>query len=171
LNWKKGLDRLLSALSRLPDVRVVIAGNDEERYRAFLDRQAGRLGVTDRVAYVGAVNAADKAALFASARLMVVPSYSENFGNVAVEAIAAGLPVVCTSEVGVATAIADGGAGLVTAGTTEPLATAINTLWSDAERRKAMSEAGRLLARDRFAWPVVAAQMESLYQSIAGARA
>ena len=171
LNWKKGIDRLLSALSRLQDVRVVIAGNDEDQHRAFLERHAERLEVTDRVTYVGAVNAADKAALFASARFMVVPSYSENFGNVAVEAIAAGLPVVCTSEVGVATAIADGGAGLVAAGTTEPLASAINTLWSDAELRRAMSGAGRLLARDRFTWPVVAARMESLYRSITEARA
>lgn len=170
LNWKKGIDRLLLALGLLPDVRLVIAGNDEDNYRSFLTRQAQRLEVSDRVTYVGAVNAVDKAALFASAQLMVVPSYSENFGNVAVEAIAAGLPVVCTSEVGVAATIAEGGAGLVTAGNAEPLASAINTLLSDAPRRKAMGETGRLLARERFAWPVVAGQMESLYESITGAR-
>ena len=170
LNWKKGIDRLLLALGLLPDVRLVIAGNDEDNYRSVVDRQAQRLEVADRVTYVGAVNGAEKAALFEKAQLMVVPSYSENFGNVAVEAIAAGLPVVCSSEVGVASAIADGGAGLVTSGRAEPLAMAINTLLSNAERRRAMGEAGRRLARDRFAWAAVAAQMESLYQSIAGGR-
>ena len=171
LNWKKGIDRLLLALGLLPNVRLVIAGNDEDNYRSVVDRQAQRLELTDRVTYFGAVNGADKAALFAKAQLMVVPSYSENFGNVAVEAIAAGLPVVCSSEVGVARAIADGGAGLVSSGRAEPLAVAINSLLSDPERRQAMGEAGRRLARERFAWPVVAAQMESLYLSIAGARA
>jgi glycosyltransferase involved in cell wall biosynthesis len=170
VNWKKGIDRLLSALARLPDARLVIAGNDDDNYRPVLDRQAQRLGLTDRVTYLGAVNPPEKAALFAAAQVMVVPSYSENFGNVAVEAIAAGVPVVCTPEVGVAPAIAAAGAGLVADGTSEPLATAIQSLLTDAPRRKAMGEAGRLLARERFAWPVVAAQMETLYQSISGQR-
>ncbi|HEX4914459.1 MAG TPA: glycosyltransferase [Vicinamibacterales bacterium] len=171
VNWKKGLDRLLSALARLPDQRLIIAGNDDDNYRPVLERQAERLGVTDRVTYLGAVNHSEKAALFARAQVMVVPSYSENFGNVAVEAIAAGVPVICTPEVGVAPAIANGGAGVVAAGTAEQLAGAINTLLSDAPRRKAMGEAGPPLARDRFAWPVVAAQMETLYQSVAGKHA
>jgi glycosyltransferase involved in cell wall biosynthesis len=166
LNWKKGLDRLLAALVRLPDARLVIAGNDEDNYRAFLDRQVERLALGDRITYVGAVNGADKSALFAHARLMVVPSYSENFGNVAVEAIAAGLPVVATPEVGVAAAIAKGGAGVVADGTAEPLANAIHSLLSDEPRRRAMAEAGPALARQLFAWPVVASQMEALYESL-----
>ena len=168
MNWKKGIDRLLSALARLADARLIIAGNDEDNYRGFLERQAERLGVTDRVAYVGAVNHADKMALFSHAQMMVVPSYSENFGNVAVEAIAAGLPVVATPEVGVAAEIAEGGAGLVADGTAEPLASAIHTLAADPRKRAAMGEAGRALARMRFTWPAVAAQMESLYRSISG---
>jgi glycosyltransferase involved in cell wall biosynthesis len=167
LSWKKGLDRLLAALARLPDARLVIAGNDEERYRGFLDRQIERLALADRVTFVGAVNSADKTALFAGAQLMVMPSYSENFGNVAVEAIAAGVPVIATPEVGVATAIADGGAGLVAEGTPEPLASAIHQLLTDAPRRRAMAAAGPVLARQRFDWATVAAQMEALYQSIA----
>jgi glycosyltransferase involved in cell wall biosynthesis len=171
VNWKKGLDRLLSALARLPDQRLIIAGNDEDNYRPVLERQAERLDVAARVTYLGAVNRSEKAALFARAQVMVVPSYSENFGNVAVEAIAAGVPVICTPEVGVAPAIANGGAGIVAAGTAEQLAGAITTLMSDAPRRKAMGDVGPLLARDRFAWPVVAAQMEMLYQSVAGKHA
>jgi glycosyltransferase involved in cell wall biosynthesis len=168
VNWKKGLDRLVPALARVPDARLVIAGNDDDNYRGFLERQAERLGVTDRITYVGAVNHADKSALFAHAQLMVVPSYSENFGNVAVEAIAAGLPVVATPEVGVAAAIAAGGAGVVANGTTETLAAAIHSLLSDAARRRAMGEAGRVLARDRYTWPIVASRMETLYRSITG---
>lgn len=169
VNWKKGIDRLLPALAFLPETRLVIAGNDEEDYRGFLDRLAERIGVGDRVTFVGPVSSADKQALFARAQVMVMPSYSENFGNVAVEAIAAGLPVVATPEVGVADTIAAGGAGLVAAGTAEPLAKAIQALLADPRRRAAMGEAGRQLARERFTWPAVAARMESLYQSISQA--
>lgn len=170
LNWKKGIDRLLSALARLPDQRLVVAGNDEDGYRGFIERQAARLEVTDRVTYVGPVNHADKAALFASAQLMVVPSYSENFGNVAVEAIASGLPVVATPEVGVASAIEEGGAGIVAHGNSAMLAGTISALLDDPQRRRAMADAGRTLARQRYAWPVVAADMESLYESITARR-
>ena len=166
LNWKKGLDRLIAAMARLPETRLVIAGNDEGDYRRALDRQVARYQVGDRVTFVGAVNQADKAALFARAQLLVMPSYSENFGNVAVEAIAAGLPVVTTPEVGVGTAIAAGGAGVVAGDTPEALAGAIRSLLTDAQRRRDMSAAGRALAREQYAWPIVAAQMESLYQSI-----
>ena len=53
---------------------------------------AGDSALADRVTFTGPVHGADKAALLAGAQLLVLPSYSENFGNVVLEAMAAGRP-------------------------------------------------------------------------------
>ena len=105
INWKKGLDRLIPAFSRVPRATLVVAGNDEDNYRPELDQLARRCGVRERVHFVGPVHRTDKAALLRKAKLLVLPSYSENFGNVVLEAMAAGCPVVVTPEVGAASIV------------------------------------------------------------------
>lgn len=170
VNWKKGLDRMIRALPHVPDARLVIAGNDEEEYALVLDDLARQSGVGDRVIFTGPVHGKDKAALMASARLLVLPSYSENFGNVVVEAMAAGCPVVVTPEVGIAESVRQIGAGLVVDGTPTALANAIAALMADDQRRHEMGARGRAAAAAQFSWPAVAAQMEQLYQSVAARR-
>ncbi len=102
INWKKGLDRLLAAFARVEDARLVIAGNDEDSTGRLSKRGPQQLGLADRITFTGPVHGAGKAALLTGAQLLVLPSYSENFGNVVLEAMAAGRPVVVTPEVGLA---------------------------------------------------------------------
>jgi glycosyltransferase involved in cell wall biosynthesis len=169
LNWKKGLDRLLMALPQITGARLVIAGNDEDGYREVLQGIASREGVGDRVAFAGAVHGADKAALLSSAQLLVLASYSENFGNVVLEAMAAGCPVVVTPEVGIAPVVAQSGAGAVVEGTPVVLARTIGQLLSNAAQRAEMGERGRVAAT-RYSWAAVAEQMETFYESVAETR-
>jgi glycosyltransferase involved in cell wall biosynthesis len=170
VNWKKGLDRVLRAWPQIDGARLVIAGNDEEGYRDVLQSLAIQAGVSDRVVFTGPVHGADKAALLASAQLLVLPSYSENFGNVVLEAMAEGCPVVVTPEVGIAPEVALSGAGLVVEGHPPALARGIGLLLSDPARRAAMSARGRAAAMERFSWASVAQQMETLYESVAERR-
>lgn len=165
INWKKGLDRLIAALPAAPGVRVVLAGNDEEDYRPALDAIADRAGVRHRVLFAGPVEGADKAALLHAARALVLPSYSENFGNVVLEAMAAARPVVVTPEVGIADLVRESGAGLVVDGSPEHLGSALSTFVTDPSFGTAMGERGRATAA-QFGWDAVAAQMERLYESI-----
>jgi glycosyltransferase involved in cell wall biosynthesis len=170
VNWKKGLDRLISAMPHIPDARLVIAGNDEEEYTVTLDDLARQSGVGDRVIFTGPVHGTDKAALLSKARVLVLPSYSENFGNVVVEAMAAGCPVIVTPEVGIAESVAELGVGVVAEGTPEALGGAIAALVADDRRRHEMAARGRAAAEGQFSWPAVAVQMERLYQSVAARR-
>lgn len=170
VNWKKGLDRLIGALPHVPGTRLVIAGNDEEEYTLTLDDLARQAGVGDRVIFTGPVHGTDKATLLSSARVLVLPSYSENFGNVVVEAMAAGCPVIVTPEVGIAEAVAQIGAGVVVDGTPAALGSAIAGLVADDRRRLEMSARGRAAAMSQFSWPAVAVQMEQLYQAVAARR-
>jgi glycosyltransferase involved in cell wall biosynthesis len=166
INWKKGIDRLLAAFARLETGRLVVAGHDDDLYRPALEFRAQRLGLADRVTFMGPVHGAGKAALLAGAQLLVLPSYSENFGNVVLEAMAAGRPVVVTPEVGLAPVVTSTGAGLVAEGGPDRLSRAIATLLNDPALRLEMGRRGEQAVVGRFAWPAVAAQMESLYESV-----
>jgi len=166
LHPKKGLDRLIRAWRWVPQLALVIAGNDEEGYRAQLEALAAREGVSGRVHFVGPASDTDKWALYQNAQLFILPSYSENFGNVVAEAMAMSCPVVLTPEVGLAQLVGSAGAGMITSGEPQSLAEAVNALYGDSARRKEMGRRGRDAVRDLLSWDAVAAQMEAVYRQV-----
>ena len=165
ISWKKGLDRLLRAVALVDRTRLVIAGNDEEQFQPVLETLARQLGLGDRVIFTGQVGNADKATLLRHAQCLVLPSYSENFGNVVVEAMAEACPVIVTPEVGLAPAVQSSGAGIVVNGNSGDLSAAISSVLADPQRRAVMGQRGRVAAAG-FSWPAVAEQMEHLYASV-----
>ena len=170
INWKKGLDRLLDAVRAAPMVKVVIAGNDEEELTPKLRAQAERNGIADRVDFRGPVSGDAKEELLRTSTALVLPSLSENFGNVVLEAMAAEMPVIVTPEVGLASDVALAGAGLVTSSLPDALGAAIRGLLADGEARAAMGRRGRELVKAKFTWDRVAIQMEEHYLRITAAR-
>lgn len=165
ISWKKGLDRLIEAMTHAPDVRLVVAGPDEEGYRRTLESQAVAAGLNSRLVWAGPAHGADKAVLLSRAQVLVLPSYSENFGNVVLEAMAAGCPVVVTPEVGIADLVQESGAGLVLAGTPEVLGAGLSRLMGAAVLRRTMGERGRAVALN-YSWATVAGRMERVYREI-----
>ena len=166
INWKKGLDRLIEAAALLPRARFVIAGNDEEELVPRLRALAARLGVESRIEFRSALSAVERDALFARAAVFALPSHSENFGNVVLEALAMGTPVVVTPEVGLAEEVQRTECGVVSNGTPREVAGAIGMLLDHRELRRAMGARGRALVEERYTWPRVAAEMESHYERI-----
>jgi glycosyltransferase involved in cell wall biosynthesis len=163
VSWKKGLDRLIAALPHAPGAVLAVAGNDEEGYRPALERLAAERGVAGRVVFLGEVHGGTKRALLRGAGVLALTSYSENFGNVVVEAMAAGLPVVVTPEVGLAEAVRESGCGVVVEGAPERLGEALRAVLADPEAARAMGRRGAAAAAERFAWPAVAREMERVY--------
>ena len=170
INWKKGLDRLIAALPDIPDCKLVIAGNDEEGLKPKLELQAANAGVRGRTSFVGPVYGADKAALLSRASLLIVPSSSENFGNVVIEAMAAGCPVAVTPEVGAADIVRESAAGAVLQGNPASLAAGISSLMSDPAALERMGQKGREFVRRRYSWDGIGMQMEEAYQSVIARR-
>jgi glycosyltransferase involved in cell wall biosynthesis len=166
VSWKKGLDRLLPALPLLPRARLVVAGNDEEGLIPRLRAQAATLGVSERVSFVGPVAGADKAALLAAARCFVLPSYSENFGNAVLEAMAVGLPVVVTPEVGLAATVEAAGAGRVVPGDSALWAAALGEILGDENLRRELGQGGRQVVAEHFGWAAIAARMVEIYREL-----
>jgi glycosyltransferase involved in cell wall biosynthesis len=171
VSWKKGLDRLIRALPRVlalaPGATLAIAGNDDEALAPALLRLAADLGVAGSIAFLGEVHGADKAALLHGADLLALASYSENFGNAVLEAMAAGCPVAVTPEVGIAQAVLETGAGIVAEGDPAALGGALGALLADPATRREMGERGAAAARERFGWGPIAARMEAVYRSLA----
>ncbi|MBX3500140.1 MAG: glycosyltransferase [Alphaproteobacteria bacterium] len=173
LHFKKGLDLLLPAFAQLaatdPTLHLVIAGPDDGMLGQCRE-WAARDGVAGRVTFTGMLRGADKLSAFAAARLFALPSYSENFGIAAVEAMAAGLPVVVSDQVNIWRELKAGGGATVIACTRDALTTAMTPLLADAG---AASEAGRRARAtvDRlYRWDNVAAALETLYREAADSR-
>ncbi|HWX85082.1 MAG TPA: glycosyltransferase [Xanthobacteraceae bacterium] len=166
----KGLDRLLRAFAGTRRGTLAIVGNDYEGLLPELSELVRYLKIDDRVRIVPrAISEADKQSMYAAARVFVLPSYSESFGNVVLEAMQHGVPVIVTPEVGAADVVKESGGGLVADGDAPSLGAAIDRLTEDVAGSAAMGQAGRAHVRERYGWPSVAARMEALYDDLQAA--
>ncbi len=165
----KGLLNLIDAWARVRPTgwRLQIAGPDEAGHLVEVLARARQAGASEAVDYVGAVDGAAKSALYRSADLFVLPSFTENFGVVVAEALAHGLPVITTHGAPWADLPAFGCGWWIPIGV-EPLAEALREAiaLSDAERA-AMGARGLAYVR-RYDWADIAAQMAAVYRWVLG---
>jgi glycosyltransferase involved in cell wall biosynthesis len=110
----------------------------------------------------------EKEHLFTAARLFVLSSYSENFGNTVLEAMRRGVPVVITPEVGAAELVRESGGGLVVAGEPVSFSEAICRLISNPTLARSMGAAGQRYSMN-YTWDGIAMQMEALYKHLRAA--
>jgi glycosyltransferase involved in cell wall biosynthesis len=168
----KGHEELIrgapQVLSQVSNARFLVAGAAfTEGCRAFqshLYRLITHLGLTARFHFVGFRN--DTPALLKSLDVLAAPSWSEPFGRVVVEGLAAGLPVVGTRAGGIPEIIEDGVDGLlVPSRDPDALAAAIVRLARDSRLRATLSERGPGTAR-RFDVKHHVDQVQALYDSV-----
>jgi glycogen(starch) synthase len=140
----KGFDLLLDAFARLdlPGTSLVLAGDGPER--TALRAQANELGMRDRVVLPGRVDRAQVVEAMRGAAVVAVPSRSESFGIVVLEAWRASAPVVATTRGGPPEFVVDGASGLlVDPEDTAALAAALGRLLRDDALARRLGAAGR----------------------------
>jgi phosphatidylinositol alpha 1,6-mannosyltransferase len=154
---EKNLDVLATALARLKDAQVMIVGDGPQR--AALQEQLG-----GHAHFTGYLHGADLATAYASADLFVFPSVTETFGQVTLEALASGLPVITTSVGAGADLVRPGRNGLLVPNDAGHLRAATQALIdAPAVRARMVAE-----ARDTslgYAWPLVIGQLFAHYHA------
>jgi glycosyltransferase involved in cell wall biosynthesis len=178
---RKGIGNVIEALGRLVredhDVELVVAGGpsgssidvdpEVERLRAL----AERLGVADRVRFIGGKARTEVPELMRTADVVVTVPWYEPFGIVPLEAMACGRPVVGSAVGGLLDTIVPGTTGeLVPPRDPQALAGALRELLADPERRRRYGEAGRERAVALYDWSNVVARTEEVYESVVHSR-
>lgn len=156
LSPRKGTDVALAAVATLRrqgrDVRLVLAGTAFAGYEWFVQELRERACAQDLDGAVEFLGYADRWECFARADVVLVPSRAEPFGNVAVEAMLAGRPVVASRVQGLVEVVRDEVDGhLVEPGDAEQLALGIARVLDDPARAGSMAERARRAAQERFA--------------------
>lgn len=152
-----------------PGVRALVVG--EGPLEAALRERAAALGLAGVVQFAGYVPQRDLPQWYRAANLLVIPSDFDNAPNVAIEAMASGLPIVATDVGGVAEFVeVPAGGVLVPKGDALQLARRITELVSAPQR---MAEAGafnRRRAVQQYSWRASAEQLLTIYRSAVAAR-
>ena len=162
----KGLPVLLRAFKKLveadPSRRLVLIA----RPKPGGDTEAliKDLGLADHIRFVGDASHEDINRLYAESAVAVVPSLYEGFGLPAVEAMAAGVPLVSSDGGALAEVVADGGL-LVPAGDSDALAENLERVLTDPALARALGDQGRQRVERQFCWSVCAEQMVEQYRT------
>jgi glycosyltransferase involved in cell wall biosynthesis len=174
LHPKKGLEALVQAFGAvtshraLDGWRLVIAGDGDASYVAQLRRVVERVASPGRVLLTGWLTGTARLAAYRDAALFALPSWQENFSLSVAEALACGLPAVISERVNLADEIVEAGAGWVVPLAPDALEIALRRAMEDGEARAERGRSAWVLARRRFTWPAVAAELESLYRTLLG---
>ena len=179
---KKGLANLIRAWARVrqessarstrstrlnpEEWAVKIVGPDQDNHTAELKQLCLKLGVDGDFEFTGPKYGDDLLREYASADLFVLPTHSENFGSVVIEALAHSVPVITTKGTPWEELETRKCGWWIDIGV-EPLAVALKTAMSlsDEERRE-MGMCGRKLVEEKYTWPAVAKTLEEAYKEI-----
>lgn len=163
LHPKKGLDTLLEAAVKLPDLHLWIAG--EGPLEAELKAQSKRLGIDHRVRFLGWRN--DRGALLAACDVVAFPSRYEPFGTVIVDAWAASRPLVAADAAGPAAYVKDGVNGLlVPKDDIDALASAIGRVIYDRKLAEKLVAGGRESYEAQFTRAAFVRASEAFYAQV-----
>ncbi|HRI62636.1 MAG TPA: glycosyltransferase family 4 protein [Polyangium sp.] len=159
---------------RLPDAVLVLVGPATDlEYQRQVQTRIRALGLESSVFLVGQLSADDLRliGLFQTARVFVLPSSSEPFGLVLLEAWAAGCPVIASATSGAKLLVRDAENGfLFEPGNTHSFLQAFERTFENDERRKALGYAGQCMVQAHFDSTAMARRVLNLYSELCGTR-
>ena len=173
LHPKKGLDLLIDAFLSLVQTqqfrhwRLVIAGEGSLDYVVKLKARVASSPQRDRIVFTGWLDGEKKQAVLGGASLLALPSRQENFGLCVMEALSHSVPVLVSSSVNLAAAIAAANAGWIAALDTDALTATMTEALADDDELARRGRAGKQLS-EGYSWENAAKSLAELYQEVLG---
>jgi D-inositol-3-phosphate glycosyltransferase len=170
---RKGVGNVIEALPQVPGAELVVAGGPAEEelpqdpeYRRLAEL-ASRLGVADRIRFIGRLERGDVPPLLRSADVVVCAPWYEPFGMVPLEAMACGTPVVGSAVGGLLDTVVHEVTGLhVPPRRPDRIAAALRELLADPARRAELGRAGVERTHSRYGWDRVAGSVLAAYHDV-----
>lgn len=174
LDPKKNVEALLGAIALLqgdhPNLQLVLVGDGDPAYVKQLKQHATSLGIADHLVWTGFLDGALKAAVLQGAAVFALPSFSENFGIAAAEALLAGLPCVLGRGVAIAAEVEAAGAGKAVEPDSRATALALGHYLSDTAARVAAGDAAKWMASSHYSVDAMGTQLIQLYTKVLSTR-
>lgn len=171
IHERKGADLLVAAFSKAKQTMdfptmLVIAGPDEGNVRT-LKSLARKLAVENHVIFPGLLGSREKLEAYVDADVFVLPSRDryESFGNVVLEALACGTPVIVTDNCGVSEWIGKD-VGYIIEFDEEQLCDALHAVLGNERLSKTLGNSGKKLVREQFDWDKGILLYEKLYEAV-----
>ncbi len=173
IHQKKGLDLLISAFARqskkFPDFDLLIAGPDQVGLTPQLVKMAGRLGIEQKIHWVGMLSGDEKWGALRSAAFFVLPSHQENFGIAVVEAMALGVPVLITKKVNIWKEVQQSNSGHVVMDDVDDISRGLNNFCSLTPNQiRVLGHNARLCFEERFDLEKNALEVMNLMKALNG---
>jgi glycosyltransferase involved in cell wall biosynthesis len=170
LHRKKNVDMIIEAVGRTGgQASLLIAGTGDPQLEAALRGRAQRV-LPHRASFIGWVSDSDKSTFFSKIDVLVMPSMYECFGVAAIEALAAGVPVVVSDQVGIADIVRRHHAGSVITPTIDAIAGALGRYVDDPDSRSSDARRARPAALAGASLATHGAELVTCYQRLLDAR-
>lgn len=168
LHEKKGLEYLIPALGKLKEKRFsfVLAGNGTPEYETHITELIQEAKITDRTYRPGFVSGEQKNLFLQGSDLFVLTSHSENFGIVVLEAMAAGLPVLTTPGVALASVVEEYQLGYVTQLDAQMIVCDLQSCLENSTQLKELRDRARKFILNHYTWDKIASQLIKIYKEV-----
>ncbi|WP_414563553.1 MULTISPECIES: glycosyltransferase [unclassified Anabaena] len=168
LHYKKGLDYLIPALSKITQYRFtfILAGSGTSDYEAQIESLLVSNRLRDRTRVVGFVEGETKDILMQGSDLFVLTSHSENFAVSVLEALSVGVPVLVTPGVALASVVQQNQLGYVPEMDIAAIADALEDYLNNTQIAKNMGEQARQMICEKYTLEKTASQMKEIYTTV-----
>lgn len=166
IDEKKGLDILINALALLSiSWSLSIAGDGDTQYIESLKKIAAAKEIDQHISWLG-FRQADKFEVYQQHDLFILPSHNENFGNVVIESLSVGTPVVLSKHVGLAGYVTENNLGWVFDLDEVSLKKTIELAAEQKSKRDNIQTNAPMLIRSHFSNEILTGRYEAMYQQI-----
>ena len=167
---QKGLDMLIPAWDvvrqKFPEAILVVAGSDYMGYSKVIHKLADQSIFPESIIFTGNVWHEKKLTLYSRANLFILPSYTENFGNVVAEALACETPVITTKAAPWQDLEKKDCGRWINVNQLSIIQALIEMIEKPEKERREMGKRGRQLILDKYTWDIAARKMIRVYRAM-----